>query len=499
MFGRRTSLIIIALIWLLCGVALSMCSYLMQLHAPITSSNAQAAEKNSYWGEVCSGDDPEPGQKDTVDCRQVVTDPQYGYVILFWPKTTHEFVKNEVGEIEERATTAWFSPYKVPVAQLAMIFYFFLFGWFFFVGVPERHTRGWLLVPLFAAFCSLIAAVYFIWVMADQDKWCPICMRLHVVDLCIFVLLVLLWPLRRERVGDGGVSQSARAETRGSEIPAGESRGVGYGRGGVSFWKLVVAGVTLPAAIMASSFIYRDGQLERAQLLMQQQSTLQFVWRSYQTAEPVNIPPRPTQVSIGSPQARLELVMFTDLQCPVCIRFEMQLKEKLQPMFKDQLRVTFRHFPICTDCNVKSKRNLHPNACDAAYAVEAARLQQGSKGYLAMHDLIATPSMNEELNKRRWEPADWEKLASRAGLDVARFRIDFAGEEVRQIVLGDIELARQIGVRSTPTLYLNGRPVDALARGMDDFWLTIARAALRSNQQPASQPTLGPTVDDAGQ
>ena len=61
---------------------------------------------------------------------------------------------------------------------------------------------------------------------------------------------------------------------------------------------------------------------------------------------------------------------------------------------------------------------------------------------------------------QRQEPADVAQrrtLAKQIGLDVERFKRDMAGEQVAQRVFLDGRRGRSLGVKGTPTLFINGR------------------------------------------
>ena len=116
--------------------------------------------------------------------------------------------------------------------------------------------------------------------------------------------------------------------------------------------------------------------------------------------------------------------------------FAKDLEENVNPAFDNLLRIYWKHYPICTDCVPGLKRNLHPHACKAAYAAEAARLQQGNDGFWKTHDyLFANPKLFVNKDKE----IDWGAVATALEMDVDRFLSDMQSEQVRKRVDEDVE------------------------------------------------------------
>ena len=61
-------------------------------------------------------------------------------------------------------------------------------------------------------------------------------------------------------------------------------------------------------------------------------------------------------------------------------------------------------------------------------------------------------------------------------LDADRLLSDMRSEIVEQVIESDIALARTLGVRGTPAMFLDGRRITALCQG-DVFWTAIAESS----------------------
>ena len=142
----------------------------------------------------------------------------------------------------------------------------------------------------------------------------------------------------------------------------------------------------------------------------------------------------------GSPEAPLQLVVFSDFECPFCRVFATTL-DMLTEQYGDQLCIYFKHFPL----------PQHANAEPAARAVNAAG-QQGR--FWEMHDLLF--ESQSELRDTSDPLAIFLRLAGQLDLDVDRFVSDLNDTSLAALPGRDRAEAQAAGVNSTPTLFING-------------------------------------------
>jgi len=154
--------------------------------------------------------------------------------------------------------------------------------------------------------------------------------------------------------------------------------------------------------------------------------------------------------AIGPEDAPVTLEEFGDFECPPCGLLHPVLKT-MEKEFGPRLRVIFREFPLVP---------THPHALVAARSAEAAGLQGK---FWEMHDLMFE-------NQRTWhEESDarptFEGYAKKVGLDLERFRRDISSQVVEQRIFLDGKRAHALGVKGTPSVFLNGRevPFESLA------------------------------------
>jgi len=147
----------------------------------------------------------------------------------------------------------------------------------------------------------------------------------------------------------------------------------------------------------------------------------------------------------GNSASGISIVEFSDFQCPACAVAFSSVGEFLKT-YGDQVHFVYRHFPIT---------ELHPNAMPAAYASEAA----GKQGkFWEVHDWLFT-------NQSAWETAAvdadylFEQFGEEISLDRDQFSNDYLSDEVRNAVSNDHAEARNLGVSSTPTFFINGKKI----------------------------------------
>ncbi len=147
----------------------------------------------------------------------------------------------------------------------------------------------------------------------------------------------------------------------------------------------------------------------------------------------------------GPADAPVVLVEYSDFECPYCKRLADSLDElaKREPAL---VRIHFKHFPMDTACNDTMERPLHDQACNAAIAAVCAERQ----GKLwPMHDLLFT-------NARKLSRDAYLEFAAQIGVDVETFRACLDDPSALQRVKDDIAEGAKMGIRGTPTFFVNG-------------------------------------------
>ena len=144
--------------------------------------------------------------------------------------------------------------------------------------------------------------------------------------------------------------------------------------------------------------------------------------------------------TLGSKDASVTLVEFSDFQCPYCRATAPTLKQVAQK-FGDKVQIVYRQSPITS---------LHPFAFKAA---EASLCAQDQGKFWELHDAMFQ-------DQSKLAVSDLKVTARRLGLDGKKFDTCLdAGRYVEQ-VQNDVKEAQRIGANGTPAMFINGTYVE---------------------------------------
>jgi protein-disulfide isomerase len=150
----------------------------------------------------------------------------------------------------------------------------------------------------------------------------------------------------------------------------------------------------------------------------------------------------------GSPDAAIQVVMFTDYQCPDCKRLETQLARIYEE--RSDLSIVVKHFPLNFDCNDEiGSMKMHGNACWAARAAEAAYILDGSDGWARMHTWLFE-------NKGSFTQETFSSDLQVLGFDPQSFVSIMMGDVTLQNVKSDAKEGKALGIWFTPMIFING-------------------------------------------
>ena len=192
-------------------------------------------------------------------------------------------------------------------------------------------------------------------------------------------------------------------------------------------------------------------------LLIQQRTATAY--QSYvdqlKAKTPVKIslePPRQKMASSDSPaqgpaNAPIELIEWSDFQCPFCFRAHPTVKQVLST-YGDKVRLVYRHYPLPN----------HPNAKPAAEAAACAN-EQGK--FWAFHDRLFE-------DQSKLGDSDLKASAAALGLDAGKFNACVDTHKYKARVEADMQAGNEAGVSGTPAFFINGRMLSG-AQPFDEF------------------------------
>jgi len=157
--------------------------------------------------------------------------------------------------------------------------------------------------------------------------------------------------------------------------------------------------------------------------------------------------------AIGPADAPITIVEFSDYQCPFCKRWHTEVYEQLLAAYPGKIKFVYRNLPLTT---------IHP---DAQGAAEAAMCAGEQNVYWQYHDKL--------LNSEILGNGAYIQYAQELNLDMDTFKACITDQKYKDAIQADSDFALNLGVRSTPTFFINGlaivgaQPLDVFKQVID--------------------------------
>ncbi len=160
---------------------------------------------------------------------------------------------------------------------------------------------------------------------------------------------------------------------------------------------------------------------------------------------------------LGSPDAPITIIEFSDYQCPFCRKFWTETLPSIKKDYIDTGKVKFvyRDFPL----------DIHPMAVPAAIAAECVREQGRDSAYWKMHDKIfeeqnILDSNNKEGPVRStvsFTEGNLKQWAKDLGYDIDSC---LDSEKFKSEVEKDLAEGSNAGITGTPGFFINGIKIE---------------------------------------
>lgn len=280
--------------------------------------------------------------------------------------------------------------------------------WLAVAGNKERKqaAAGTLFLLSFGA--MLASAALMTVSLALIDAACPLCTLTHAINTGIAVLA--FFASRRT----GGVIETAFAAPR-----------FFFSRP-----KVLAPVAAIPAALVAA---------------------VQLAVPNYWTAEVHYFGPEKLCIGvtkdgdhwIGAEEPCLTIVEYSDYECGHCRARHAEIRNLVSDN-PDKVRLVHCQYPLDQKCNPDIPVPFHKTACDKACMAVCA----GEQG--------AFWEANDLLFSHRGSLPDAADLAERLSIDAETFSRCLVSDKPTQAIDKDLASAREIGVKATPTFWVNG-------------------------------------------
>jgi len=143
---------------------------------------------------------------------------------------------------------------------------------------------------------------------------------------------------------------------------------------------------------------------------------------------------------LGFKDSRVTIVEYLDYNCPYCKQITPTIKNLLEGN-KNKLRVVVKHLPLSIP--------EHETSFLAASAVQTAK--RFNKAEDMHYALLESPKIDKEVIMA---------LVDRFGINKDDFSKLLESDEIKKEVNEDLQSAKNLGIESTPTFFLNGKKLD---------------------------------------
>jgi protein-disulfide isomerase len=161
--------------------------------------------------------------------------------------------------------------------------------------------------------------------------------------------------------------------------------------------------------------------------------------------------------SLGTPGAKVSIVLFTDFECPFCKEEAKVLRDNLVKTYPSEVRLYFKEFPLDA---------IHPWGRIAAIAGRCV-YRQNAQAFWDYHDYVFDNQASisdavikvgaaPDLAQFRTKIVEW---AAAKGLDAMQLGSCIDQRSTEAEVDRSTADARELRVSQTPSLFINGRPV----------------------------------------
>jgi protein-disulfide isomerase len=207
---------------------------------------------------------------------------------------------------------------------------------------------------------------------------------------------------------------------------------------------IAIAVLFIGGAVSTLAFFPREGAIASTESRQLSSDQLSEVERYMASAQ--HIP-----IIIPADGAKVLIVKFNDYQCPACGQSYMAYKSILAKYDAQQpgtVKMVLKDYPLNPQCN-PGVALVHAAACEAAVAVRLAREHnrgEAMEEWLYTHQSTMTPP-----------------VVRQAAHDVGGVNdFDARYATTLQLVKGDAALGKQLGVKSTPTFFMNGVKIEGM-------------------------------------
>ena len=154
---------------------------------------------------------------------------------------------------------------------------------------------------------------------------------------------------------------------------------------------------------------------------------------------------------LGNSSSRVRVVVFSDFECPHCRKAAFTINSALHPL-KDRVFLVFKNFPLDPTCNPLLQYKMHAHACELANLGFCAK-RKGK--FWDFHDRVFLNLDEDDIKKG----TDNIKNSLKDIFTAKEYDACQKDAAALKNTDQDVKLGADLGVRGTPSVYINGKQV----------------------------------------
>ncbi len=324
----------------------------------------------------------------------------------------------------------------IPVAAFGLLFFVFIL---FFVLIAdyaaERYYLYFLAIALPLSALSILIDIFLFIILIKLRYFCTLCIMTYFINILLFITLIF-WTIKTKST----FSMSFKDILKSILELAGENPDR---KAALSLF--IIFAFFLSFAIFSSSYILKIKTYEPSP----PKEKIEAFLNTFFSSQPIDLALPESNMILGDVNAPVSIVVFTDFLCTACYKFFLAEKY-LFSKFQNKINIIYYNYPLDKTCNKYLSHTRYLNSCMASRAITSAAQLESFEQYLLNH-----------FNKYRAIAHGYNREASFAIasqiVDMNTFIQKFNSNEVDEIIVRDIILAKELNINATPTLFINGR------------------------------------------
>lgn len=141
---------------------------------------------------------------------------------------------------------------------------------------------------------------------------------------------------------------------------------------------------------------------------------------------------------LGSPNAKITIIEYSDIDCPFCKNFHETMKQVIDEYGPSgDVAWVYRHFPLTS---------IHPNAARHALASECVADLGGNDAFWSFLDVL----FENAPGNQQTDPSRYSEFAAEVGIDTAAFEACIADDSKMAEIEDSFNTALAAGATGTP-------------------------------------------------